>query len=156
MSDALPPGDPRPAVPQSAERPHPEINWSAIERDPDFQELVRRRRAFVVPATAFFLTWYMGFIVLTAVAPDFMGERVYQGLTVGYVLALSQFLMVLVLGIWYLRKSDREFDPLAAQVVDRYDGGDAGERKPADTGERDARFIRAGHRWRTTTKEPQS
>jgi hypothetical protein len=67
----------------------------------------------------------MGFIVLTAVAPDFMGERIYEGLTVGYTLALTQFLMVLVLGIWYLRKSDREFDPLARRVVDRY-GGDGG------------------------------
>ena len=74
---------------------------------------MHRRRAFVIPATAFFLTWYMGFIVLTAVAPDFMGQRVYEGLTVGDVLTLTQFLMVLVLGIWYLRKSDREFDPLA-------------------------------------------
>ncbi len=157
MSDALPPGDPRPVAPQSAERPHPEINWSAIERDPDFQELVRRRRSFVVPATAFFLTWYMGFIVLTAVAPDFMGERVYEGLTVGYVLALSQFLMVLVLGIWYLRKSDREFDPLAARVVDHYGGGDADERKPAANAARGTRFTRAGRRpRRTTTGEPQS
>jgi uncharacterized membrane protein (DUF485 family) len=78
----------------------------------------------VIPGTIFFLSWYMGFVVLTAVAPGFMGERVYQGLTVGYVLALTQFLMVLVLGIMYLRKSDRVFDPLAQRVIDKYgDGG---------------------------------
>jgi uncharacterized membrane protein (DUF485 family) len=107
-------------VPRTDDRPHPTIDWEAIERSPEFRELARRKRGFVLPATAFFLTWYMGFIVLTAVAPDFMGERIYQGLTVGYTLALTQFLMVLVLGIWYLRKADREFDPLAAQVVERY------------------------------------
>src|SRR4051794_34533364 len=84
--------------------PAPQIDWTEIEGEPEFQELVRTRRAFVLPATIFFLAWYMGFIVLTAVADDFMGERVYQGLTVGYVLALTQFLMVLVLGVWYLRK----------------------------------------------------
>jgi uncharacterized membrane protein (DUF485 family) len=47
-----------------------------------------------------------------------MGKSVYEGLTVGYCLALTQFVMVGVLGLWYLRKADREFDPLADQVVE--------------------------------------
>jgi uncharacterized membrane protein (DUF485 family) len=42
---------------------------------------------------------------------------VYEGLTVGYCLALTQFVMVFVLGAWYLRKADREFDPLADRVA---------------------------------------
>jgi uncharacterized membrane protein (DUF485 family) len=155
MSDTLPPRGEGPVLPRSDERPHPEIDWSMIEREPEFQELVHRRRSFVVPATAFFLSWYMGFIVLTAVAPDFMGERIYQGLTVGYTLALTQFLMVLVLGIWYLRKADREFDPLAQRVVDRY-GGDvpaAPAREPRARPQRGARFHR--HR-KPTTPERRS
>ena len=94
------------------------IDWKAIERSPEFQELVHRRRSFVVPCTIFFLSWYLGFILLCAYAPDFMGERVYQGLTVGYVLALTQFVMVFTLGIMYLRRSDREYDPLAHEVVE--------------------------------------
>ncbi|HWH92487.1 MAG TPA: DUF485 domain-containing protein [Baekduia sp.] len=155
MSDDLPPADQRPVAPRLADRPQPEIDWSAIERDPDFQELVRRRRAFVVPATAFFLTWYMGFIVLTAVAPDFMGERIYEGLTVGYVLALTQFVMVLVLGIWYLRKSDRDFDPLAARVVERYGGSDLDARVAAAAEARQARFTSRRRRPATTTGEPR-
>ena len=92
-------------------------DWEAIERSDEFRELVAKRRSFVVPATIFFLAYYMGFILLAGYAPDFMGESVYEGLTVGYCLALTQFLMVFVLGIWYLRKSDREFDPLADKVV---------------------------------------
>jgi uncharacterized membrane protein (DUF485 family) len=96
------------------------IDWEAIEREPEFRELVQARRSFVIPGTIFFLSWYMGFVVLTAVAPGFMGERVYQGLTVGYVLALTQFLMVLVLGILYLRKAETVFDPLAERVLARY------------------------------------
>jgi uncharacterized membrane protein (DUF485 family) len=101
------------------DRPHAEVDWEAIERWPEFQELVHRRRAFVVPATIFFLAWYMAFILLCGYAPDFMAESVYQGLTVGYVLALTQFVMVAVLGIWYLRKAEREFDPLAATVLEK-------------------------------------
>jgi uncharacterized membrane protein (DUF485 family) len=98
----------------------PPVDWEAIERSPEFQELVHRRRGFVIPCTVFFLAWYMGFILLTAYAQDFMGESVYEGLTVGYCLALTQFVMVVVLGLWYLRKADREFDPLAERAIAAY------------------------------------
>ena len=96
------------------------VDWEAIERSPEFQELVHRRRNFVIPCTAFFLAWYFGFILLTAYASDFMGERVYQGLTVGYCLALTQFLMVLVLGLMYLRRAETVFDPLAEKAIEQY------------------------------------
>jgi uncharacterized membrane protein (DUF485 family) len=113
------------------ERAPTAIDWEAIERSPEFQELVHRRRGFVIPCTIFFLSWYLGFILLCAYAPDFMGERVYQGLTVGYCLALTQFAMVFTLGIWYLRKADREFDPLAEKAIAAYAGDDMhpGERR---------------------------
>jgi uncharacterized membrane protein (DUF485 family) len=98
---------------------HPEIDWTAAERSPEFRELVRRKRAFVVPATIFFLVWYFGFVILAGYAPDFMGrEFLTDGLTVGYVLALSQFVMTWVLGAWYIRKADREFDPLAERAAE--------------------------------------
>ena len=104
------------------------VDWEAIERSSEFQELVRRRRAFVLPATIFFLTYYMAFILLAGYAEDFMASSVYEGLTVGYCLALTQFLMVFVLGIMYLRKADREYDPLAQRVLTAAgdDGGEAG------------------------------
>ena len=93
-------------------------DWQRIERSDEFQELVKRRRSFVVPATIFFLAYYMAFIIVAGYAPDFMAESVYQGLTVGYCYALTQFLMVFVLGIWYLRKAENEFDPLSDAVAE--------------------------------------
>ena len=98
----------------------PPIDWEAIERSPEFQELVHRRRGFVIPGTIFFLAWYLGFILLCAYAPDFMTESVYEGLTVGYCLALTQFAMVFILGLWYLRKADNVFDPLAEKAIASY------------------------------------
>jgi uncharacterized membrane protein (DUF485 family) len=98
---------------------NPEIDWVAAERSPEFRELIKRKRAFVVPATIFFLAWYFGFIILAGYAPDFMGEEfITDGMTVGYALALTQFLMVWGLGWWYLRKSDRVFDPLAERAAE--------------------------------------
>src|SRR3954449_5904018 len=117
------------------------IDWEAIEASPEFQELERTRRSFVLPATIFFLAWYMGFVVLAAYAEDFMSERVYQGLTVGYCLALTQFVMVLVLGIMYLRRADRVYDPLAAKAIERWTQQDT-DAAPAGQAE-DRRFSTA-------------
>jgi uncharacterized membrane protein (DUF485 family) len=100
--------------------PHGDIDWQAIEASPEFQELVHARKAFVLPGTIFFLVWYMGFILLTAYAEGFMSDRVYEGLTVGYCLALTQFVMVLVLGLMYLRRAEKVYDPLAAKAIERW------------------------------------
>jgi uncharacterized membrane protein (DUF485 family) len=117
----------------------PDIDWVAAERSPEFRELVKKKNAFVIPATIFFLAWYTGFVLLAGYAPDFMGEEfLVDGLTVGYMLALTQFVMVWGLAAWYLRKSDRVFDPLAKRAAERAleaaDGRRAGrfERGPAD------------------------
>jgi uncharacterized membrane protein (DUF485 family) len=107
-----------PRTARAAEDQHPEIDWVAAERSPEFRELVKKKRAFVVPATIFFLAWYFGFIILTGYAPDFMGrEFIADGLTVGYVLALSQFVMAWGLAVMYVRRADRDFDPLAEQAA---------------------------------------
>ncbi len=96
---------------------HADVDWKAIERSPEFREMIKRKKAFVIPATLFFLAWYFGFIVLAGYAPDFMGrEFITDGLTVGYALAFSQFIMTWVLGWMYLRRADRIFDPLAARA----------------------------------------
>jgi uncharacterized membrane protein (DUF485 family) len=120
------------------EEQRPSYDWERIEHSPEFQELVHKRRAFVLPATIFFLAYYMGFILLTGYAEDFMASSVYEGLTVGYCLALTQFLMVFVLGIMYLKRSDRAYDPLARRVVEMAERGEIGaggrfEREPTAT-----------------------
>jgi uncharacterized membrane protein (DUF485 family) len=125
---AVEPGD-LTAVGDGAERP--DIDWVAIERSPEFRELVAKKKAFVVPATVFFLSWYFGFIILAGYAPDFMGrEFIWDGLTVGYALALSQFLMTFVLGWAYVRRADRVFDPLSERAVQT-----ALEGAPSDVGQ---------------------
>ena len=101
-----------------------DIDWEAVERSPEFRELVRRKKAFVIPATLFFMAWYFGFVILCGYAPDFMGrEFIADGLTVGYVLALSQFVMTWVLGWMYLRRANKQFDPLAERAREAALGG---------------------------------
>jgi uncharacterized membrane protein (DUF485 family) len=122
----------------SGDGERPDTDWVAIERSPEFRELIAKKKAFVLPATVFFLAWYFGFIILAGYAPDFMGrEFIWDGLTVGYVLALSQFLMTFVLGWLYVRRADRVFDPLAQHAVRK-----ALEGTPSDPGHPEGQATR--------------
>ena len=96
----------------------PPIDWIAAEQSPEFRELIAKRRAFVLPATIFFFVWYFGFILLAGYAPGFMGTPVYEGFTVGYLIALTQFVMVWGFGAAYLIRSNSTFDPLAAKAAE--------------------------------------
>jgi len=96
----------------------PPIDWIAAEQSPEFRELIAKRRAFVLPATIFFFLWYFGFILLAGYAPGFMGTSVYEGFTVGYLLALTQFVMVWGFGAAYLIRSNSTFDPLAVKAAE--------------------------------------
>lgn len=116
----------------------PAPDWEAIERSPEFRELVAAKRRFVVPATVFFLAWYLIFVALCGYAPDFMGRSVYESLTVGYVWARSQFVMVGVLGYAYLHRARTVFDPLADRVAEQ------AERTLASSAGGPARFTKEG------------
>ena len=108
---------------------HPEIDWIAAEDSPEFKQLIAKRRAFVLPATIFFFVWYFGFILLAGYAPGFMGTSLIGGFTLGYALALTQFLMTFVLGAMYLKRADRDFDPLSRRAAET--ALEAGRRKAA-------------------------
>jgi uncharacterized membrane protein (DUF485 family) len=138
-------------VPDHVVEHRTDIDWQAVEQSPEFRELVRKRKSFVIPATLFFLAWYFGFIILAGYAEDFMGrEFITDGLTVGYVLALSQFVMTWVLGWMYLRRADKTFDPLAQRARDA-----AADLGTAPAGE--ARFTRGeGQAAPTATGSEQS
>lgn len=128
--------------------PDPSPDWEAIERSPEFQELVAAKRRFIVPATVFFLAWYLLFVALCGYAPDFMGESVYEGLTVGYVWALSQFVMVGVLGYAYLHRARTVFDPLADRVAEQAE-------RTLTSGDGPARFTKEGASAPGSTTTPE-
>ena len=99
---------------------HPEIDWLAAENSPEFQELVKKRRSWVLPATIFFMVWYFGFIILAGYAPSFMGkEFLTDGFTVGYALAFTQFIMVWVLAVAYVHRADTVFEPLGKKAAQK-------------------------------------
>src|SRR5438093_2736446 len=68
-------------------------DWAAVERLPEFQALVRAKRAFIVPASFFFVVYYFALPVLVGYWPGAMSTRVVGRINVAYLFALSQFAM---------------------------------------------------------------
>jgi uncharacterized membrane protein (DUF485 family) len=88
----------------------------AVGKDPEMVELERRHQRFVWPVTVFFLVYYLSLPILVGVAPDFMGSKVFGQFTVGYLFALSQFLMAFVVAWVYARWAATRMDPLATHL----------------------------------------
>jgi uncharacterized membrane protein (DUF485 family) len=96
------------------------VDWQAVERSPEFRELVRRRKAFLIPVTVVWLTVFFAYLLLAALAPGFMGNEVALGFTVGFVLSAIQVFLTWGVTWAYLRRANRVFEPLerrAAQVA---------------------------------------
>jgi uncharacterized membrane protein (DUF485 family) len=96
-------------------------DWAAIERTPEFQALVRAKRAFIVPATVFFILYYFALPALVGYWPEMMSTPVAGRINVAYVFALSQFVMAWVLMAAYVRRA-RQFDRMAASLLQRVKG----------------------------------
>jgi uncharacterized membrane protein (DUF485 family) len=88
----------------------------AVGKDPEMVELEHRHQRFVWPVTVFFLVYYLSLPILAGVAPDLMGTKVFGEFTVGYLFALSQFLMAFVVAWWYARWASSRMDPLATDL----------------------------------------
>ncbi|GAA3462532.1 DUF485 domain-containing protein [Saccharothrix longispora] len=93
-----------------------EPDFVALRDSADFQELRRRTMIFVLPATCGFLLWYLGYVSLSAWAPDFMGTPVLGVINVGLLFGLLQFVTTIALTLAYARYARRRLDPQVAAV----------------------------------------
>ena len=89
--------------------------WEALAREPEFRALVRSRRRFVIPATIFFVVYYLALPVSVGFWPQIMSRAVLGPLTLAYAFAISQFAMAWILLAIYLRRA-RSFDVAAARI----------------------------------------
>ena len=95
--------------------------WVRVERTPAFKELVRAKKAFIIPATIFFLVFYFGLPFLAAFT-TVLNVKVIGSLTLAYIYALAQFAMTWILMHVYVSRANGWDD-----LVDRARQEDAGE-----------------------------
>ncbi|MGA8576630.1 MAG: DUF485 domain-containing protein [Candidatus Cybelea sp.] len=97
-------------------KPHiVQARWEALAAEPEFRALLRARRRFVIPATLFFIAYYLALPISVGFWPNVMSRPVIGAVTAAYCFALSQFAMAWILLALYLRRA-RRFDVAAAQM----------------------------------------
>jgi uncharacterized membrane protein (DUF485 family) len=99
--------------------------WARVERTRGFQELMRRKKAFLIPAVIFFMIFYFTLPVLTAFT-TILNYEVVGALSLAYIYAFAQFAMTWILCHIYLSQSNK-WDALVDQARREAAGGDARE-----------------------------
>jgi uncharacterized membrane protein (DUF485 family) len=112
-------GGPKPAHERTAAEDGDPYDWSAIARDPAFAELKAAKRRFIIPATIFFLVYYMTLPVLVGFFPAVMKAPVLGKVNGAYLFALSQFVMTWVLCAMYVRAA-RRWDEMNVALLSRF------------------------------------
>ena len=80
--------------------------WVRVERTSAFQELARKRKAFIVPATIFFMVFFFGLPILAAFT-TVLNARAFGPLTWAYVYGFAQFAMVWILMHVYVNRANK-------------------------------------------------
>lgn len=94
-------------------------DYQAIQRNPHFQELVRKRSGFGWTLSAAMLAIYLGFILLVGYAPKLLGAPMGSGvMTIGIPIGLLVIVSAFVLTGIYVRRANAEFDGLTRTIVE--------------------------------------
>jgi uncharacterized membrane protein (DUF485 family) len=88
--------------------------WVRVERTSAFRELTQKRKAFILPATIFFLIFYFGLPFLTAFT-TVLDVNVIGAINLAWVYAFAQFAMTWVLMHLYVSRANT-WDDLVDQA----------------------------------------
>jgi uncharacterized membrane protein (DUF485 family) len=101
------------------------LDWSRIEADSRFQELHRKKSAFLWSLMAFSVIYYFALPIGAAYLTDLFKIKVWGVINVGYLFALSEFVVAWLIAFIYARKA-RDYDAMAEALAnDVYRSGAA-------------------------------
>jgi uncharacterized membrane protein (DUF485 family) len=93
------------------------MNWAAIDADPRFQTLHRKKTAFLWGLMLFSVIFYFLLPIGSAYFQELFKLKVWGPLNVGIVFALSQFIVAWAIAGIYARRANREFDAMAEEII---------------------------------------
>ena len=80
--------------------------WVRIERTSAFKDLIKRKKAFIIPATIFFMIFYFTLPFLTAFT-TVLNFTVIGAISGAYLYAFAQFIMTWVLAHLYIHQANK-------------------------------------------------
>jgi uncharacterized membrane protein (DUF485 family) len=94
-----------------------QINWVAIDQDPRFQELHRKKTRFLWGLMIFSVIYYFALPIGAAYFQDLFKVRIWGPLNFGLLFALSEFVVAWGIAFYYSRRANEDFDAMAARLV---------------------------------------
>lgn len=99
--------------------PKPPINWTAINADPRFQDLHRKKSTFLWRLMIFSVFYYFLLPVGAGYFPELYARKVWGPVNFGLLFALSQFVVAWAIAAIYARRANNDFDAMTAELVKR-------------------------------------
>jgi uncharacterized membrane protein (DUF485 family) len=95
----------------------PQMNWAAIDADPRFQALHRKKSVFLWSLMIFSMVYYFALPIMAAYFKSTFDIKVWGVINVGLLFALSEFVVTWAIAVIYARRANREFDAMAEEIV---------------------------------------
>ena len=99
--------------------------YEEVLADPRYRRLLKRRGRFTWTLTIFMLIAYFGYIALIAFNKLLLAQPIGRGVTsLGIPVGVGIILLAIVLTGLYVRRANREFDPLVRALREGKPDGD--------------------------------
>lgn len=93
------------------------MNWQAIDADPRFQALHRKKSRFLWGLMLFSMVYYFLLPIGAAYFQEVFKIRVWGAVNIGLLFALSEFVVAWLVAYIYSRKANTEFDSMTQDIV---------------------------------------
>ena len=97
---------------------HPD--WEAIERSPEFQELVGSRKRFAWTTGTIGIGFGALYVVLAGVAHDFMGTKLFGSMSLGFAGGVALIILTWAITLAYVLRSNNVWGPLEERIRDEF------------------------------------
>lgn len=94
-----------------------QVNWAALDADPRFQSLHRKKSRLLWGLMIFSIVYYFLLPIGAAYFQDLFRIQVWGPVNVGLLFALSEFIVAWTIALVYSRRANAEFDKLAQEIV---------------------------------------
>lgn len=98
--------------------------WDRVAESQPFKDLIATKKSFIIPAFLFFVVYYFLLPILVGYAPQLMAAKVWGGVNLAYLFALSQFFMAWIIAGLYVKAGDN-FDRISKNIIEKVASSDS-------------------------------
>lgn len=98
-----------------------ESAYSDVAKSPEFKQLLKAKRKFILPMSIFFLCFYIALPLMTSYS-KVLNTKAFGDITWAWIFALAQFVMTWVLCIIYNKKA-KSFDEMSEGIIKKLNKG---------------------------------